>query len=189
MKEAELAITVMSYSSVLLTVVSTTTKTGAQYVKAMGVRPDVISLVGLMVGCSYYGAMYGFEASIVKQMVSLFLTVLASGTIVPYMVERICKLIKKNNTSCGVTMRLAMSVCILIGLIVLDSYLGELIISGLKEKKHPKDTEKVLYTESESQVDPEVRIRFLRELHKRRLEDPGEPDLSTTSLEATRPPE
>lgn len=185
MTDAEIAITVMSYSSVLLTVIATTTKRGAQYVKALGIRPDVLSLLGIMVGCSYYGAKHGFEASILKQMVSLFLTVFASGTLVPYVVERICSIIKKDAKSCGVTLRLSMSIIILVGLIVLDTYLGEFIIAGLGETPKEKKKEKVLYVDT--MPDDKIRSRFHRELRMRGLEVEDPESLGTT-LDATAPP-
>lgn len=184
MNKTELGITVLSYSSAILTVVASTSKRGAEYVKALGVRADIFGLVGLLVGAAFYADLYGFEAGVVRQAISLFITVAISGPLVPYIVGRLCGFIKKDTKSCGVPFRLAVSTLILFAFIILDSFLGDVVIQNMgKGKKSPK----IQVITQDTTIDSQVVNEFIR-----RINTYGstyeERDLEIT-MDATPPPE
>jgi hypothetical protein len=81
-----------------------------------------------------------------------------------------------------------MSIIILVGLIVLDTYLGEFVIAGLgrtPSRGKSEKKERVIYVDT--MPDDKVRTRFLSELRMRGLEVEDPESLSTT-LDATGMP-
>jgi hypothetical protein len=187
MSQTELGITVLSYSSAALSVLASTSKRGAEYVKALGMRADIFAMIGLMLGCAYYGDRYGFEAAIVRQVVSLAITIAISGSAVPYMVNRVCDIFKRGTKACGVSFRLAFSAVILAAFIVLDTYIGDVILKEMGSERKPASRSKKLVT-WDTPADSQTMMRF-NAMIKNRGYDPGsERDLETT-LDATPPPQ
>jgi hypothetical protein len=183
MNNTELGITVLSYSSAILTVVASTSKRGAEYVKALGVRADIFGLVGLLVGAAYFADVYGFEAGVVRQAISLFITVAISGPLVPYIVGRLCGFIKKDTKSCGVPFRLAVSSLILFAFIIVDSFIGDVVIQNMGKNKSKPNIQVI---SQDTTLDSQVITDF-----KKRLNTYGstyeERDLEIT-MDATPPP-